>query len=84
MKFKFLKSMGSLRFLASLWGGFLLPSLGSACPFCFASTPYRTGLIWATFFMLLVTPILVASVVIWIVRQTKAESINPSSAENRG
>ncbi len=60
--------------LSFLTVGLLLPTLVQACPLCFASSPFRSGLIVATFVLFPLPFILVGLFAYWIIRDSKANS----------
>jgi hypothetical protein len=50
-----------------------IPLWVEACPRCYAASPYRIGLIWATFLLLPVPFILMGWVAAWILHHSKSE-----------
>jgi len=50
-----------------------LPALAQACPVCFAGSPYSSGLIWATLFLLPLPFLIAGLIAYYVIRDSKVD-----------
>lgn len=71
---KFIRNIRPTMFAAFFLAlGLLLPMIAEACPMCFSSSPFRMGLIVATWVLFPLPFILVGLLAYWVVRDSKVD-----------